>query len=439
MHPSRSASIAACLSAIVAITSVSIAFAAVTWSAPDPVTESGGGQAHPGGLVTFGSSGSVAGYQDIDGDVLRAYVRRVSDAGGISVRRLSAADADAAGWTTLGGYLRDIDAAWVEATGSSQSVKYRRSTTAGRTWDVTRTMSASSDFAGLPKVARDGSGRVAVVWTDQQTGRIRVRTSTDGGASFGTRHTVATTQYQPYFDAPEAFEGYPSVAVGGGAMVVAYMQDDSTLVVRRSTNAGATWSSAKVITSSALGGMPFASARNKTVLVGYALLSSTDAWTVVRQSLDAGKTWSATRELASKSSPFSFEPMLSERGGVWRAAYEQCADAPCSMTTVLYRESTDKGLTWSTRSVVDGSEAYNWPAGVQATDAGPVVLGTNGSASDGVLEATDAFIRSGTGSITGTTSDGPSSRTDVSRPMLRVVDLRAFRAAHQPDRDGRIR
>jgi hypothetical protein len=75
-------------------------------------------------------------------------------------------------------------------------VKYRHSPDAGLTWSETQNLTPVGEIIGAPEVDRDGQGRVAAVWTNFEHDRIRIRVSTDGGATFRKAVTVAKG-YEP--------------------------------------------------------------------------------------------------------------------------------------------------------------------------------------------------------------------------------------------------
>ena len=57
-----------------------------------------------------------------------------------------------------------------------------------------------------------------------------------------------------------------------------------------------------------------------------------------------------------------------------RVAFAQCTSSSCATTRLLYRSSTDGGVTWTTAASLAGSSSYSFANGIAATAAGRVYL-----------------------------------------------------------------
>jgi hypothetical protein len=425
MHASRSR-VTAVAAAVLLVLSSTGETAAVTWGAPLPITESGAAVAMPNALATFGTNGSLVAYHEVDvSDVPRVHVR----SGGGTVTRISGAAAPAAYWASLANYRRAVDAAWVQETASTRVVKYRSSADGGTTWGKTATLSASTEVAGIPRVARNAAGHVAAVWTNQLSGKVRVRVSTDGGATFSARMTLGSTTYQPWDDG--WYDAFPTIALTGGAIIAVYHKNPWTLVMRRSTNRGATWSAERILATDAFGNLPTVQASGKTVLLGYARASATDVWTVARRSGDGGATWGSATAIARKAAPFSFEPVFSTAGGRWRVLYEQCGSEACERSVTLYRDSIDGGLTWSASSRASGTSGYNLPAGVGSTSTGPLAAWTRFSFDDMSMDVMLGFGSDG-GSASTDSASGSGSVAEGGRGAIAQARERALERLAAP-------
>ena len=241
-----------------------------------------------------------------------------------------------------------IDAAWIEERGGNWVLVYRRSTNAGSTWrtpiilsgtvgtasvaaapaavvvpvgpsldlaeveanvgrpraaagdadanrpikprTATRDVAAGGTSPSYPRLSRNSSGVVIVTWTDDLTGWVYVRRSTDGGATFLTALHVDTTTNDPtegYLDA------FPVIAAGTGIHYVAYYKTPSSLRVIRSTNGGATWTAPTTLASNGSGFVPDIVASGASALVGYSVWASPNQYTAIRRTSTSGASWNA--------------------------------------------------------------------------------------------------------------------------------------------------
>jgi hypothetical protein len=85
----------------------------------------------------------------------------------------------------------NIYVAWDEV---GNGMRFARSTDNGATWSPV--MSLSSDVAVGADLTTGPAGELYVAWPDVSSRTIKVRKSTDGGASFGPVRTIATTHGQ---------------------------------------------------------------------------------------------------------------------------------------------------------------------------------------------------------------------------------------------------
>jgi hypothetical protein len=344
---------------------------AITWGSVVPITDSGKADARPGAIVQFGNNGLGFVYQEIVNDEWRIFFRRSTDGGTMWEPRvrLSATSVPMSIFPRLASARSAMDAVWISrnVSGSVSRIVYARSLDRGVTWGEKLTLSPAGQSARSPSVARDGAGRVAVTWTDATTGQIKVRVSTDGGSTFGWTKSLATS---------DRFDAYPSVAISGKKIHVAYYLTQSTLAYRNSRSHGLSWSDAKKITGGGYAFLPHVAASGSTVMVGYVRFapSSGDYWSAYRRSTDGGVTWKGEKALSAQSEMDSFWPVISRDGGIWRTAFARCLDTDCLTSGVYVRESTDGGAAWSPATQVSPPEheAPN-PVGVKAPGGKTVV------------------------------------------------------------------
>jgi hypothetical protein len=327
---------------------------AASWGAV-PLTSSGTAMAE--GLVTLGTSTAVAVYSDIDA----VFVRRSTDSGATwkAPLRLAATGWDAA----IAGRGTKVDVVWIKVTSSAKVVRYARSSDSGKTFRPSVRLSPKAAIASFPSVARGPDGRVAVAWYDESSSKVRVRVSTNGGASFASGKTMATV--------PEVSS--PAVTIGKGVIYVAYNDrsrpTDRGLVVRRSTNSGSTWSSARLVAADS-NGDPLSrvsiTAEGGQAYIAYRAGMGPEG-TFVRYSrtTDKGKNWTSPANLSSPAAFTSGSPRISLRSGVVRVVFERNLDENGSTGAVFYRQSAN-GTSWTAAEMVSVPTItpWAWPAGV---------------------------------------------------------------------------
>jgi hypothetical protein len=368
----------------------------LTWRSNSRFTTGDTGWAYNGGLAVSSPSIAHGIYERWTLGSWHVMYQRTTNGGSswASAVRLSRLEAEESGIPAIDAYGSGVNAAWVESddlvAGLDAIVVTRRSGDSGATWTDQVQLSPTGESAGPVQVARYGS-RVAVVWTDQLTGRVYLRRSSNGGASWASRQLVATTSNRPYGGTRSSLrEGFPSVAVASGVLYVSYFSATRTLKVRRSVDSGATFKAAKTLATNAGSWSPSSvAARGSTLVVGYAAVTSTDTWTVLRRSTDKGASWGSAISLNAKSSYRSWNPVVSVRGTRWMAVYEKCTSSGCGASYVYYRASTNGGRTWSAPIKASvRTRAWGTPADVDvATRTLVLYVDYNDSGNDVYLRA----------------------------------------------------
>jgi hypothetical protein len=368
---------------------------AITWGAVRPITTSGQAAAWAGSTTAYGTGNVAVIYVEAAGDEVRVHLRRSTDGGTTwtTPKRLSSTATTFASRAAVASNGWKLDAVFVEERmDGSAKVMYRRSGDGGQTWSTPLALSPTGARGGFPSVTRDGQGRVAVAWTNELTGKVSVRVSTDSGASFGPRKDIATSTNQPWVDFDDfAVDAFPAVAIAGGTVNVAYYTSLPVLKLRRSTDGGATWTPSVTLASNGNGFKPALVAGGTSLLVGYAVYTGTDIYTAYRRSTNKGGSWSSPASLSSPNAAPSYQPVISFRGGRWRIALERCLDDTCLASDAFYRHSAD-GLSWSTVSrVTDGPNDYQTPVGIDLAQKVIVAF----TSYDPIAETQDILIRPG--------------------------------------------
>ncbi|PYV10470.1 MAG: hypothetical protein DMG07_21065, partial [Acidobacteria bacterium] len=142
----------------------------------------------------------------------------------------------------------------------TSDIRFTRSGTGGQTWSppIALARLATSDLREVLQgsfIATGPKGEVYLAWYDSRVNGMRIRKSTDGGATFSGAVTalaplgfVFSTYVNGGFEVPafgQAAVDTTSGATGGNVYVAANVRGaagDTDIVVARSTDGGATWS-----------------------------------------------------------------------------------------------------------------------------------------------------------------------------------------------------
>lgn len=243
--------------------------------------------------------------------------------------------------------------AQVSVLSRTDSALYLRSSTDGGTsWGSSRTV--SFPYASIA-IARGPNNVVALIGFDSGAVRWKVKVSTDGGSTWGSTRTVGSWELTGG-DVPP-----PSIAVAGSSIVVLFKNANQDLVARRSTDRGATWSPAKVLESDPSLVATLA-ASGSTVIAAYGQDPVDADRLVVRRSTNGGSSWSLPTlfgtDLVGVAVGYgqgAWRLVTSDTTGAWR-----------------YRSSTS-GASWSSPVVIDtGHGDASRPIGVGSFGSGPV-------------------------------------------------------------------
>jgi hypothetical protein len=282
----------------------------------------------------------------------------------LAIKRFGQSTLDALWWNDIGNGLQEL---W-----------YRRSVNNGFAW-ADAMNAAPGQFVVNGDVARFGD-RVSIVYTDVVTASIDVRISTDGGATFGDPVSVGTTDdFNPVGDG-QSTGGHPAIIDKNGTITVAWFTDyllaDMELVIRRSTNAGATWRDPQIIkgTYSGVERSPISllGAGPLKIIIGYRIDEGGVRRAAARTSLNRGSTWRPEVRVGGAE---SYDPMFAYGGGLLRATYWSCVGPECANIDVKFKTSDDFGTTWSPSAIVNpGALEDVAPRGIGALGTGQTVV-----------------------------------------------------------------
>jgi hypothetical protein len=326
--------------------------------APRRLTSSGRGTAFARALVRTGPDSAAVVFSDIGGGRRRVFVRRTSDDGLTWDARTRISGPGRASHAAVGGDAQGISVAWAEGRDCQRGpcrVWVASSLDGGQTFTARRPLTRRG-VPGIIQVARSGQ-LVVIGFTDWRSGRMRLRVSHDGGATFAAPVSLGTTQNRPF--SGTLLDGLVSVAIGDGVSHVAYFDRPHRLRVRRSLDDGATWGPSQRLGDSSVYGVFGLSlvAGGDDAVIAYTDRSR--GFKVKTQvSLDRGVYWRRATRVSPRDVRWSGWPVAARRfAGSYLVAYELCADATCSKVTMRVVSTSDSGQSWP-----DGYAAGSRPA-----------------------------------------------------------------------------
>lgn len=234
---------------------------------------------------------------------------------------------------------------------SSRVLYFRRnsSTGASGSWGTIKRLTPTAGRLDFPVVAAAGT-YVYVIYTDSDTGSVKLAISADRGATWSVKSIGSTT----YVQGAWGYSGRAVVAAAGANVGVAWMSDASgALKARISADNGASFGSATTLISSG-GGLPAAHALGDRIAFAW------DKYGAIRMRLWQSGAWQPARTVdtfsASSTYKDGFQPAIALVGSAAvGVAYGGCRVTDCTRMDLLWRESTDNGATWKARKILQNS------------------------------------------------------------------------------------
>lgn len=202
---------------------------------------------------------------------------------------------------------------------------------------------------GVPAVAV-GKEVVGVTWTNRANGRIKIRTSKNGGRSYGPAKTLGKTGLS--IDCrSQLTDGLVGIAANDRSLHVAWSQGPrrkclaSTIKVRTSLDRGRSWSPRRTITDKRSYGWPELAARGKTVV---ATVQSPTGGIITARSARNGRNWSDKLYKAPKGHSLSAADvaLLPKRKAIITYVKERVRKDRLISTRVVSRRSPDDGANY---------------------------------------------------------------------------------------------
>ena len=261
-------------------------------------------------------------YRSTDRGATWSFVRTVST-GGANDKELMWIDTDDASL-----HKGNIYVAWDEV---GSGMRFARSTDSGATWSPVATL--SSDAAIGADLTTGPSGELYVAWPDVTAREIKVRKSTDGGATFGPVQRIAMTNDQYEVSIPAMCRRNVLIYVVIGV-------DRSSGPRRGSVYAA--WDD-----RDGAGADPGCTG----------LTSASNANVYFSRSTDGGATWLATPVIIHSNPPETdqFNPWMDvdpDNGDIHVIYYDTRNDGSRKDVRLYYVRSSDGGVTWGDETEV---------------------------------------------------------------------------------------
>jgi hypothetical protein len=309
-----------------------------------------------------------------NGPYMGVFWQRSRSTGWSSPERVSPKHVQA-GRTGIAAAGSDVYVAWVSQTryidykpSAARALSIRVSTDEGHSWGQSVQLSPGGGRVDYPVVAASGSD-AWVVWTNADSGDIRMASSANHGGTWATKTIGSTTSGQG--DA-EGFHGYPAIGASGSNVAVAWIADGGgRQVALTSSTGGGEWSGSSVPTvltansPADLTHYPGAHGADDSQSSRVALAYTTDQGVVTRvfdgSSLGPERTvagpWpdsTAGHRYAGAFGPAVIPSGTSTLAVAWAACQDRSSlNDACNTSNsqarvdILERESADNGATWS--------------------------------------------------------------------------------------------
>ena len=273
----------------------------------------------------------------LPGSTPRLVLRRSTDRGATWTAGdvLSSPGASSVGLSALASAGARADLVWIE----DGTLRYRRSSDAGLTWTAPSTLLSTVSSVRQIELLHAGS-QVVVSRLVASTNRIALRISSDNGASFG-----------PVVRGPQvAAGGLHAMSLAGTTLFLAYRDSTGRLRVRASLDGGATFPRNRPVAYVRSSGA-FGLASSPSVAIVAYVARSDFTRLLIRRSLDHGLSWLPAHVVIDLPGTLENLAQVSisrdPRTGKWTIFAQTEAGS-----TLYETESVDGGVHWSARQRV---------------------------------------------------------------------------------------
>jgi hypothetical protein len=244
---------------------------------------------------------------------------------------------------------------WVDYTNTigGGDIFFKRSTDYGATWKTTVNLSNNKDDSILPRIAASGMN-VYVTWEHDPQIDIFLKRSTDNGATWKSVKNLSNDGGKSTLS---------QIAISNANVYVIWVDYTDTIdtvgvgdiFFKRSTDNGATWKPTVNISNNpgeSVLARVSASGDNVYVVWQQTSASLTSVDIILRRSTDNGATWKSPINV-SNDPDGSLNPQIASTGTNVYVVWEKYSDSD-----ILFKRSADGGATW--KSVKNLSNSNQW-------------------------------------------------------------------------------
>ena len=250
----------------------------------------------------------------------------------------------------------------------------------GRSFGLRREIfsTTKSHGVGVPAIAV-GDDVVAIAWTNRANGKIKLRTSRDGGRTFTSARTLGRSSLS--IDCKQRLtDGLVGLAIHDRSVHLAWSHAPTrqclakAIKVRTSLDRGKTWSPRRTITDRRSYGWPELDARGKTVV---ATVQSPSGGVVVARSARNGRNWDdrLIKPASGHSLSAADVVLLPNRKALITYVDERIRNRRLVNTRAVSRRSRDDGRSWGdARTVAPRAQLLRMAPNVAANGTTPTIV-----------------------------------------------------------------
>jgi hypothetical protein len=233
---------------------------------------------------------------------------------------------------------------WHDDTPGNKEIFYKKSTDGGATWTSAKRLTWNSGDSEFPAIATDSSNNVHVVWHDDTPGNKEIfyKKSTDGGATWTSAKRLTWNS---------GYSREPAIEVDAQNTIHVIWHDSSTgtadIYYTRSTNGGTTWSTKRLTWNFGFSANPdIMAVSNNNIYVVWEDRSSGNYEIYFKKSTDSGVTWEIHKRLTWTSDSSSSPKVTTDSNNNIFLVYN---DITPGNYEIYYKKSTNGGTTWNTK------------------------------------------------------------------------------------------
>ena len=281
----------------------------------------------------------------------------------------------------------NINVAWddfpIRMEWPHSDIRFCRSTDNGMTWCQAVTINQLGAFC-RPEIAVDSEGNLNVVWWDtpdlySYNGEIWFSRSTDNGSTWSPAVLIST-------NSESSFNPAIAIDIEGNINVVwqGHLKDNDGICFSRSTDYGATWSPAEIVSSGLRDRGPEIAVDNEgnIIVVWY----DHNPMVLFSRSIDYGMTWS--QPIAIPGRGFRGRPSVAvDEAGNINVVWEYYSSINPMNYTICFSRSIDGGVTWSKWLEISKSSEFAGFPKIAVDSAGNINVVWAGSATENGLSS----------------------------------------------------